>query len=406
MVAKTKWIRITTTELLDEYSIISKNQPITTINNFPVKVNGEYCSFTNGSSTINQFGSFKTKVVPEEDATLNSIQVIMNGQDVSSWYVKGDTVTIPYVYGETIITASLTKVERTYVSPEITYSKNTRLSQSSGNQTPLTAAVATNRIDISNIPKPCYLDMTGVAWAANSAAVHNRIVYSIDLICGIRSNGYTGTNGSTNADYNDGINIADIERHNDTNTDITIKIDDPGISTIAFSGYTGTDTAGDGFTGSGNMDDADIKIWYRPSEAKSYDFTGNLLESLDVQYNVRWSGGAGACVDANGLFVMKVPMSVALGKQIKLTGFSASAPGADNSTFYVVDATKPTTQALQMKPLWSNSNCVANGDGTYTVTVPNDANTTAHQMLVITLVIDNTRAISASDLSNCRIEIL
>lgn len=56
-------------------------------------------------------------------------------------------------------------------------------------------------------------------------------------MCGLRSNGYTaGTNCSTNADYNNGINTANIERHNDTNTDITIKISVPGISTIAFSG--------------------------------------------------------------------------------------------------------------------------------------------------------------------------
>lgn len=406
MVAKTKWIRITTTELLDEYSIISKNQPIEAVRNFTVKVQGDYCSYTTGSSTVNQFSSFTTKVVPEEDAILNSIQVIMNGQDVSSWYVNGDTVSIPYVYGDTTITASITKIERTYVPADITYSKNTRLSQSSGNQSAYTAAVATNRIDISNVPKPCYIDMTGVAWAANSAAVHNRIVYSIDLMCGIRSNGYTGTNGSTNADYNDGINITDIERHNDTNTDITIKIDDPGISTIAFSGYTGTDVAGDGFTGHGNMDDANIQIWYKGNEAKAYDFTGNLLEGLDVQYNMRWSGSGGACVDANGIFVMKVPMSTVLGKQIKLTGFSASAPGASNSTCHIIDSNNPTTIALQFKPLWDNSNCVNNGDSTYTVTIPNDANTTAHQMLVITLVIDNTRAISASDLANCRIEII
>lgn len=56
-------------------------------------------------------------------------------------------------------------------------------------------------------------------------------------MCGLHSNGYTaGTNCSTNADYNNGINTVNIERHNDTNTDITIKISVPGISTIAFSG--------------------------------------------------------------------------------------------------------------------------------------------------------------------------
>ena len=46
------------------------------------------------------------------------------------------------------------------------------------------------------------------------------------------------------------------------------------------------------------------------------------------------------------------------------------------------------------------------GDGTYTVTVPNDATTTAHQILFITLAVDNTKAISAADIANCKIEIL
>ena len=410
MVAKTKWIRITTTELLDEYSIISKNEPITNVESFMVKFNGENCTFSNTTSTITQFNPFETNVIVDKNCVLVGINVTMNGQDVSSWYVNGNKVSIPYVYGNVVITANVNK-ETTEDAGDIniTYSKNTRLSQSSGNQTSYTDAVATNRIDISNVPKPCYLDMTGVAWASNPAAVHNRIVYSIDLMCGLRSNGYTGTNGSTNADYNDGINIANIERRNDANSDITIKITDPGISTIAFSGYAGTDSASDGFTGSGNMDDANIHIWYKPEEAISYDFTGNLLEGIPVYYNKRWSASSGTCVDSNGILVLKVPMSVALGKQFKLTGFNSSMTSVDGqpSTFYVQpDETSPGASILAMKPLWTNSNCVANSDGTYTVTVPNDANTNAHQILFITLAVNNTKAITANDITNCRIEIL
>ena len=171
----------------------------------------------------------------------------------------------------------------------------------------------------------------------------------------------------------------------------------------------GTDAAGDGFTGSGNMDDANIHVWYKPEEAVSYDFSGNLLEGIPVMYNKRWSASSGTCVDSNGILVLKVPMSVALGKQFKLTGFNSSMTSVDGqpSTFYVQpDETSAGASILAMKPLWSNTNCVANGDGTYTVTVPNDANTTAHQILFITLAVDNTKAISASDVANCKVEIL
>ena len=410
MVAKTKWIRVTTTELLDEYSIISKNQPITDVKNFIIRVDGENCTFSNSTSFISQFNSFTTDVIVDKNCVLVGINVIMNGQDVTSWYVSGNRVSIPFVYGDVVITANVNKIATEDVGDiNITYSKNTRLSQSSGNQSAYNDAVATNRIDISSVPKPCYLDMTGVAWAANPTAVHNRIVYSIDLMCGIRSNGYTGTNGSTNADYNDGINIVNIERKNEANSDITIKITDPGISTIAFSGYTGADAAADGFTGSGNMDDANIHIWYKPEEAVSYDFSGNLLEGIPVMYNKRWSASTGTCVDSDGILVLKVPMSVALGKQFKLTGFSSSMTSADGqpSTFYVQpDETSPGASVLAMKPLWSNSNCVANADGTYVVTVPNDANTTAHQILFITLAVNSSKAISASDVANCKVEIL
>ena len=406
MVNKTKWIRFTTTELLDEYSIISKNQPIEEVKNFVVKTEGQYCSYTVSSSVVTQFNSFTTKVIPESDATLNSIQVIMNGQDVSSWYVNGDTVSIPYVYGDVTITAAVTRQERTYVDVGITYSKNTRLSQSSGNQSAYTAAVATNRIDISNVPKPCYIDMTGIAWAANSAAVHNRIVYSMDLMCGIRSNGYTGTNGSTNADYNDGINIADIERHNDTNTNITIKIDDPGISTIAFSGYTGTDAATDGFTGHGNMDDANIQIWYKDNEAKAYDFTGNLLDKLDVQINQRWSASAKNYTAENGMVAIQIPMSVVLGKQIKITGFSVTkaAGGGSRGSIANIVSGSDYTAVSKVDPL--NSICTDNGDGSYTFTVPNGEAETAHQIIVLSLVGNTTGAMSASELANCSVEIL
>ena len=406
MVAKTKWIRITTTELLDEYSIISKNQPIDAVKNFAVKVQGDYCSYTTGSSTVNQFGSFSTKVVPYSNATLNSITVIMNGQDVSSWYVNGDTVTIPYVYGDVTITASVTMQDRVYAPVAVTYSKNTRLSQSSGNQSAYDAAVATNRIDISDVPKPCYIDLTGVAWAANSTATHSRIVYSIDLMCGIRSNGYTGTNGSTNADYNDGINSANIERHNDTNTDITIKITDPGIDTIAFSGYTGTEAAGDGFTGSGNMDDANVQVWYKEDEAKSYDFTGNLLDSLDVKLNQRWSASGKNYTAENGMMAIQIPMSVVLGKQIKITGFSVTkaAGGGSRGSIANIVSSADYTAVTKVDPL--NSICTDNGDGSYTFTIENDDTRTAHQIIVLSLVVNTTGAMSESELSNCRIEIL
>jgi hypothetical protein len=330
----------------------------------------------------------------------------MNGQDVSSWYVKDDTVSIPYVYGDVTITATVTRQERTYVDTNITYSKNTRLSQGSGNQTAYNNAVATNRIDISNVPKPCYLDMTGIAWAANSASTHNRIVYSIDLMCGLRSNGYTGTNGSTNADYNDGINIADIERHNDTNTNITIKIDDPGISTIAFSGYTGTDAAADGFTGQGNMDDANIQIWYKDDEAKAYDFTGNLLDKLDVQINQRWSASAKNYTAENGMAAIQIPMSVVLGKQIKITGFSVTkaAGGGSRGSIANIVTSSDYTAVSKVDPL--NTICTDNGDGSYTFTVPNGEAETAHQVIVLSLVVNTTGATSASEVANCRIEIL
>ena len=406
MVAKTKWIRITTTELLDEYSIISKNQPIEEVKNFAVKVQGDYCTYTTGSSTVTQFNSFSTKVVPFSSATLNSVTVIMNGQDVSSWYVNGDTVTIPYVYGDVTITASVTMQDRVHVPVDITYSKNTRLSQSSGNQSAYNAAVATNRIDISNVPKPCYLDMTGIAWAANSAAVHNRIVYSIDLMCGIRSNGYTGTNGSTHADYNDGINVVNIERHNDANTDITIKITDPGIDTIAFSGYTGTEAASDGFTGSGNMDDANIQIWYKENEAKAYDFTGNLLDKLEVKLNQRWSASANNYTAQNGMVAIQIPMSVVLGKQIKITGFSVTQAAGGGSRGSIANIVSSTDYSAVSKVDPLNSICTDNGNGSYTFTVPNGEAETAHQIIVLSLVLNTTGAASASELANCRIEIL
>ena len=45
-------------------------------------------------------------------------------------------------------------------------------------------------------------------------------------------------------------------------------------------------------------------------------------------------------------------------------------------------------------------------DNVHTVTVPNTDATNAHQILFITLVVDNTKAISASDIANCKVEIL
>lgn len=406
MVAKTKWIRITTTELLDEYSIISKNQPITDGYSFKVETIGTAgVIFSTTTSNVSQFTSFETEVTAQPDSILDYIKVTMNGQDVSGWYLKDNIVSIPYVYGDTRISAAAHKIPKSYVDVPITYSTDTRLSQSGGHQTPCEGAVATSRIDLTNVPKPCYFDMTGVAWAANSTATHPRIVYSIDLMNGMRSNGYTGTNGSTNPDYNDGINNANIERRNELNNDITIKITDPGISTIAFSGYTGTEAAGDGFTGNGNMADADIKVWYDPEEAITYDFTGNLLEKLDVRLNQRWSASAKNYTTENGMAAIQIPMSVVLGKQIKITGFSVTkgaGGGARGSIANIV--LSDGTAASKVDPL--NTICTNNGDGSYTFTVPNGEVETAHQIIVLSLVGNTTGAMSEEELANCKVEIL
>ena len=106
------------------------------------------------------------------------------------------------------------------------------------------------------------------------------------------------------------------------------------------------------------MDDANINIWYKPDEAISYDFSGNLLEGIPVEYNKRWSATSGSCIDSNGILVLKVPMSVALGKQFKLTGFNSSMTSVDGqpSTFYVQpDETSAGASILAMKSLWSKT---------------------------------------------------
>ena len=225
-------------------------------------------------------------------------------------------------------------------------------------------------------------------------------------MCGVRSNGYTGTNGSTHVDYNDGINVVNIERHNNANTDITIKITDPGIDTIAFSGYTGTEAAADGFTGSGNMDDANIQVWYKEDEAKTYDFTGNLLDKLDVQLNQRWSASANSYTAQNGMAAIQIPMSVVLGKQIKITGFSVTQAAGGGSRGSIANIVSSTDYVAVSKVDPLNSICTDNGNGSYTFTVPNSETETAHQIIVLSLVLNTTGAASASELANCRIEIL
>jgi hypothetical protein len=103
---------------------------------------------------------------------------------------------------------------------------------------------------------------------------------------------------------------------------------------------------------------------------------------------------------------IQIPMSVVLGKQIKITGFSvtkAAGGGARGSIANIVTSSDYTA-VTKIDPL--NSICTDNGDGSYTFTVPNNEETTAHQVIVLSLVVNTTGAASESELANCRIEIL
>ena len=154
------------------------------------------------------------------------------------------------------------------------------------------------------------------------------------------------------------------------------------------------------------MDDANIQIWYKDNEAKAYDFTGNLLNKLDVQINQRWSASTKSYTAENGMATIQIPMSVVLGKQIKITGFSVTkaAGGGSRGSIANIVAGSDYTAVSKVDPL--NSICTDNGDGSYTFTVPNGEAETAHQVIVLSLVANTTGATSASEVANCRIEIL
>jgi hypothetical protein len=103
---------------------------------------------------------------------------------------------------------------------------------------------------------------------------------------------------------------------------------------------------------------------------------------------------------------IQIPMSVVLGKQIKITGFSVTkaAGGGSRGSIANIVASSDYTAVSKVDPL--NSICTDNGDGSYTLTIPNGEAETAHQIIVLSLVVNTTGATSASELANCRIEIL
>ena len=142
------------------------------------------------------------------------------------------------------------------VTNDIVVTKNMRISLSSdGGDSTENGCCATEWIDLTNIPKPCTINLTGIKWssASSTTGYHTRVmsVYK-DSSDTVIDKGYTSPD----------VTVATVSNNNDDGTDVTVTITNTNIAKIRFCGASSTASP----AGVGSIDDARATLTYTPNE--------------------------------------------------------------------------------------------------------------------------------------------
>lgn len=152
---------------LDVSSFDTTNTSVT----YTITANFANCVSDNNATQINSGESYSATITANSDYIISTITVVMGGEDVTSSVVSGKTINIESVTGDIVITAVVNKV--VYLDPvtvDIGLRDGIRLGSDGGDRTGATGYCATERIDLTDIPKPCTINLTKAKWAYDTSS--------------------------------------------------------------------------------------------------------------------------------------------------------------------------------------------------------------------------------------------
>lgn len=124
------------------------------------------CTNSNSIRQISKGETYSATITANIGYEVSSITVTMGGLDITSSAVSGGNISISNVTGDIVITAIAGKP----VTVDIGLRDGIRLGSDGGDRTGATGYCATERINLTDIPKPCTINLTKAKWAYESTS--------------------------------------------------------------------------------------------------------------------------------------------------------------------------------------------------------------------------------------------
>ena len=187
------------------------------------------CTLSNSATQVAEGESFGAAITANDGYELTSVVVTMGGNAVG---VSSGVIGIPSVTGDIVITAVATEAaEPEPVTENITLTKDMAIVVGTGvDRANTTGYCATPHIDVSTIPKPCTIHLTGARWTFTNAGDSGYIRFYIADKSGTKlASDYTHSSKMPS-----GVTLA---TNGGDETDVTVTITSDNIGTLRFAGY-------------------------------------------------------------------------------------------------------------------------------------------------------------------------
>jgi hypothetical protein len=198
---------------------------------YSVTNNLTQCTNSNSTTQAIEGSSYSATITANSGYEIKSVTVTMGGTDVSSSAVSGGTIFIENVTGNIVISAVAEEAQAAEpVTVDIALTDGIRIG-SDGTDRTEAGFCATQHIDLTNIPKPCTINLTGAQWCHTTSQTSGNIrVYAK------KADDTKLVADTTRTDVGNGyFTVVDNSAGNGEDVTVTVISDDVGY--IRFSGW-------------------------------------------------------------------------------------------------------------------------------------------------------------------------
>ena len=222
-------------ELEDESTINIGNLVLDTNVYYTISNALTKCTNSNSLTSIAEGESYSATITANSGYELKTLTVTMGGSPVT---VSGGVINISNVTGNIVITAVAEMKTTEPVTVNITLRDGYRLGSDGGDRTGATGHCATERINLTNIPKPCTIHLTKAQWAFASSSETGYI-----MTCARNASGNNLVAAYTSTAI--GGNYFTVVTNNGQLNDVTVTVTSNDVAEICFSGKWATKTYSD-----------------------------------------------------------------------------------------------------------------------------------------------------------------